>query len=149
MDAEDAMDLLENWEWEGGAEWFAVDELTPGDATWKKARPASLRRLFVGSREEASNFVTPLARRPGEGGFQPFYRVVGISAEAARDYFVGVASDEYDSSEMLTLADAAETAGISKGSMHSRVVRGRTPAVLVGGTYYVNAPSVDLFEPKS
>ena len=117
---------------------YAVDEYTPGTTLWKDFKPATLRRLSIGTLKECANSISNLTKDANYP--DSFFRITPICEDMARAYGQ---NHGFEASNLISVTDAAKLAGVSRQAMHQRIKAGSVAAEKIGGAWYVLQGSVE------
>ena len=129
-------EILATWETEGRyTDWCAIDSYNPIDST--------IRRLFVGTEQDATDMMKAYYIDATDKALQPFYRISYISPNEARDYFEGKVYELPDERGFFSATEAAEMLGVSRMRVNQLLNNGKLEGKMVDGTWRVYRYSVE------
>ena len=129
-------EILSTWDEDGiYADWYAIDSYNPTDGV--------IRRLFVGTEDEAYALLNSSYIEPKGLHGEPFYRIKVIGGSDAKAFFEGEAYELPDERELCSATEAAEALGVSRMRVNQLINDGKLPAYKVGNAYVIDKADVE------
>lgn len=129
-------EILAAWHEEGiYADWYAIDSYSPMDG--------SIRRLFVGTEDEAYSLVNSTYLEPRGLHGEPFYRIKVIGGDDAKAFFEGRVFELPDERAVYSATEAAAILGVSRMRVNQLLNEGKLDGRKVGNAWQVYRRSVE------
>lgn len=129
-------EILATWETEGAyADWYAIDSYNPMDG--------KIRRLFVGTEDEAYKLLNSDYIDPQGLAIEPFYRIKVIGGDDAKAFFEGEQYELPDERSVYSITEAAGILDVSRQRVHKMIQDGILDAHKVGNSWSVYRYSVE------
>lgn len=129
-------EILATWNDEGiYTDWYAIDSYDPTDGT--------IRRLFVGTEDDAIKMMRDYYARPTDLAMQPFYRCSLIDSDKAHVFFAGETDELDDERGEYTITEAAGILGVSRQRVHVLLKNGQLDGHKRGNSWFIYRHSVE------